>query len=310
MAVNDHSYVIIGGSTKCASSALFIYLAEHPSISRSLIKEHRFFWTGDYELLKKGDNYFDGMEKYDHVFDDKPNAKYRLEATPDYLYSENSAKLIKESLADVKMVFIIREPLGRLISWYKYSKQLKKITSETTISEYINVQLQSNEISPFQHYRAVEQGRYGHYLQKYIELFGAESVMIIDYERLSLNPKEVMFELSGFLKIDSSFYKKYDFKIVNQSFNVKNVDSFNKYRALKKMLRRTFKKALPAFLKKPISNTFKKIDNVYMKSSSNDWGDLKISDEIIGKLEAYYSSDKQLLDNLKKLSLPIQSVNA
>src|SRR5205085_1120637 len=148
------------------------------------------------------------------------------EATPDYLYSQNSARLIKENLKDVKLVFIWREPISRLVSWFKYSKQLNKLPANASIDEYINHQLNSNESNPSHHNRAVEQGRYGMYLQYYIDLFGRDKILIINYDDLSSDPKSVMQATSRFLNIDTRFYDNYDFKIINQSFNVKDVEAF------------------------------------------------------------------------------------
>ncbi|MEO8147090.1 MAG: sulfotransferase [Bacteroidia bacterium] len=299
MAVNDHSYIIIGGSTKSATSSLYVYLADHPLISRSRFKESRFFWDGDYLLAKKEVNYHDGVERYDQIFDDRPNAKFRLEATPDYLYSENTAKLIKGKLKDVRLIFILREPVDRVKSWYKFSKQLNQIAADVTIDEYIHDQLNSKEENPPQFKRAVEQGRYGFYLKKYVELFGKEKVKILSYENLSSNPGEVMNEVCSFLDIDAAFYNNYDFKIINQSFNVKNAGSYNKYRLFKRSMRRTFKNILPEFMKKPFSKVFKSIDDTYVKSASSDWDEIKISDAVLTKLNEYYKEDKQILNGLK-----------
>jgi hypothetical protein len=46
MLVNKHKYIIIGGSTKCATTSVFAYLASHPDIASSKVKESRFFLDG------------------------------------------------------------------------------------------------------------------------------------------------------------------------------------------------------------------------------------------------------------------------
>ncbi len=283
MAVNDHSYVIIGGSTKCATSSVFTYLADHPAFSRSKLKESRFFWAGDYPLKKELFNYLDGIEKYDQVFEDKRGARYRLEATPDYLYSEKTAQLIKDNLKDVKLIFIFREPVGRIISWYKFAKQLNHIGAHVTIDDYILSQLESTDPNPLHQFRAVEQCRYDHYLQKYIELFGREKILILKYEMLSTNPVEATNLVCGFLGIDPEFYHDYDFKVMNKSHNVKNVEGYNRYRSFQKMLRRNFKHAMPQFIRKPFSKAFKGIDKMYLKSSTKEWDDIQISPDVLNR---------------------------
>lgn len=291
MSVNDHAYIIIGGSTKCATTSVFAYLADHPEISGSKIKESRFFWKGSYPLKKEGVNIDDGIESYESIFFDKPNSKYRIEATPDYLYSKESAHLINKNLNDVRMVFIVRNPIERVISWYKFAKQLNLITSDVTIDEFVSNQL--NETSPknVQHLLAVEQGLYGKYITDYINEFGKDRIKVVSYELLSMQPKLVLDEICAFLNIDSSYYSDYDFKILNQSVNVTNAESFNKYRKYRRIIRRGFKSILPGLLKNSFRKVFKGIDNVYMKSATTDFDDIVLSSTTKERLKDFYNDD-------------------
>ncbi len=291
MSVNDNAYVIIGGSTKCATTSVFAYLADHPEISGSKIKESRFFWKGPYPLKKEGLNIDDGIETYDSIFLDKPNSKYRLEATPDYLYSKNSAQLINQHLNDVRLLFIVRNPVERVISWYKFAKQLNLISSEETIDEFVLNQLNDSKAKNIQHLLAVEQGLYGKYITDYINEFGKDRVKVINYELVSKQPKLALEEICTFLNIDSKFYSDYDFKILNQSVSVTNVESFNKYRKYRRNIRRAFKSILPGQLKNSFRKVFKGIDSVYMKSATKDFDEIVLSDSIQDRLKEYYKDD-------------------
>lgn len=295
MAVNDHSYIIIGGSTKCATTSLFAYLAAHPQVSSSQIKESRFFWEGDYNLKKEGVNLSDGIDNYDSIFKDKEGALYRLEATPDYLYSSKSADLIRDNLKEVRLIFIFRDRIQRIVSWFKFSKQLNLINAQTSIDEYILTQLKSAANNPSQHMRAVEQGRYATYLKKYIDVFGKEKIKIIRYEDISLNPQAVLVDIANYLNIDGAFYKSYNFKILNQSVNVKDVEKFNKYRTIRRNFRRTAKNILPEFLKRPLARVFKTVDNTYINKTSKDWEEIKISPSVMNQLITYYRDDEDQL---------------
>lgn len=299
MSVNDHSYLIIGGSTKCATTSVFTYLADHPQISGSKIKESRFFWKGSYKLKRELVSIDDGIDKFDNLFVDKTNAKYRLEATPDYLYSEKSAAIIKENLHDVRFLFIIRDPIDRVISWYKFAKQLNLISADQSIDGFITEQLSITEnSSTVQYLHAVEQGRYSIYLEKYITLFGHDKIKVISYEQLTKNPLESLIEICNFIDIDTSFYSDYDFKVLNQSVNVADAKSFNKYRDFRRKIRRTFKNIIPHKFRYPFRKIFKKVDNMYMNNATYDFEEIVISEKIKNKLIEYYAKDKVVVESI------------
>ncbi|HQV00779.1 MAG TPA: sulfotransferase, partial [Bacteroidia bacterium] len=222
MSVNNFQYIIIGGSTKCATTSVFAYLANHPSIASSKVKESRFFWMDEYPLKNGAYNIVDGIESYEQVFLEKTGANIRLEATPDYLYSRDTALAIKENLEDVKLIFIVRNPIERIISWYKFAKQLNLILATETIEAYINQQLNYVGNDAPQHLRSVEQGLYGKYLKHYFEIFGKDKICVLDYEQISSNPLKAMKSIADFLKIDAAFYESYSFEVLNKSVQVKD----------------------------------------------------------------------------------------
>ena len=117
----EHRYLIIGGATKAGTTSLYFYLADHPEICASNLKETRFFLDAEYPLPAKY-RLEDGLDKYEKYFNHCQKQSLRLEATPDYLYSPDTPQKIKHSLPNVKMFFILREPIDRLTSWYRFAK--------------------------------------------------------------------------------------------------------------------------------------------------------------------------------------------
>ena len=299
MSVNDHSYIIIGGSTKCATTSVFAYLADHPQISGSKIKESRFFWKGNYPLKKEGFDFEDGIEMFDSLFDDKTNAKYRLEATPDYLYSSKTASLIKENLKDVRIIFIVRDPIDRVVSWFKFAKQLNLINANESIDDFIENQFNvEGERIKEQHLHAVEQGCYGRYLEHYIKIFGRDRIKVIKYEQLTVNPSASLANICDFIEIDSGFYKSYDFKVLNQSVNVVNAVAFNKYRDLRRKIRRSFKNIIPENFRQPFTKFFKKFDSIYVNKATSKFEEIVISEKTKNKLFNYYAEDKLIVESI------------
>lgn len=80
--MNEHRYLIIAGTTKAATTSLFNYLADHPEICASNVKETRFFLDADYPLPAKY-RFEDGLDKYELYFVHCSASHIRMEATPD-----------------------------------------------------------------------------------------------------------------------------------------------------------------------------------------------------------------------------------
>src|SRR5436190_2707494 len=138
MKDNKTEFLIIGGTTKAATTSLYFYLKEHPQVCVASMKETRFFLDKNYPLdihltIEKGiSNYYDYFKKAEN--------KLKIDITPDYLYCENTALSIKENLKNVKLVFILREPVSRMVSWYKFAMQNGFLHQHCLFQEYIDLQ--------------------------------------------------------------------------------------------------------------------------------------------------------------------------
>ena len=102
------------GAAKAGTTALYDYLAQHPDVFLSRVKEPMFF--------SREENYAKGLDWYEGAyFQGAEHYPVRAEATPHYLYwSEKVAPRIKEAYAErlVKFVASFRDPVSRAYSWY------------------------------------------------------------------------------------------------------------------------------------------------------------------------------------------------
>src|SRR6056297_1307982 len=140
-----NKFLIIGGTTKAGTTSLFKYLSDHPEFCPARFKETRYFLNKNYQLQRtgKGDDYLEN--EYNKLFSCE-DGLINLEATPDYLYSENTASFIKNTLsgADVKVVFLLRNPVDRFISWFKFAKQDGKIETNAAIKDYFEANIHAD----------------------------------------------------------------------------------------------------------------------------------------------------------------------
>ncbi len=99
---------IIIGAMKAATSAIYEYLMQHPSVTHRLPKELHFFTL----------NYDKGLDWYLSQFESSQgnNGNRDLligEASPSYLTSKETPKLIYQLFPDVKIIISLRNPTDR-----------------------------------------------------------------------------------------------------------------------------------------------------------------------------------------------------
>lgn len=302
--VKEHSYLIIGGTTKAATTSLFSYLAAHPQVCASSLKESRFFLDADYPILAKH-RFEDGLDRYDELFQHCHGAQLlRLEATPDYLYSLGTPQKIKSALPKAKLAFILREPVSRLISWYKFAKQIGQLPPNISFEAYIQEQLQAIEsgLPRPQHLRALEQGRYSLYLQQYFDVFGQDNIHIAFQEDLSSEPTVILHEFCNFVGIDPSFYSDYHFKILNPTQTMKNANLHRFYMQFRFKVRKSIynKPGIRAILRQ-IRLLF---EHFYFRLNTQPSQKVVISASAQKILDTYYSHEAKDLASILGKAVP------
>jgi Sulfotransferase domain len=218
-----HRFLIIAGTSKAGTTSVFNYLAAHPQICPAE-KETRFFLNTDYPLPSKKRYQNTGPETYLSLFDSGPQENWRLEATPDYLYSANTPHFMRQTLPNVRLIFILREPISRLLSWYRFARKRSVIPSDMTFDDYVRVQQDgsSGRLAERRHpaFFALEHGRYSIYLQPYLDLFGESSVRISFYEDLRRGALAFTLSICRWLDIDETYFRDFRFDVVNKSSDV------------------------------------------------------------------------------------------
>lgn len=300
--VKDHRYLIIGGTTKAATTSLFFYLADHPQVCAANMKETGFFLNAEYPYpLPLKYRFEDGLEKYEVFFRHCSDARLRVEATPDYLYSPGTPQKVKESLPQVKLMFILREPVSRLVSWYRFAKQTGALPKTFSFEAYVQEQLTAIEggsLNAPQHMRALEQGRYSLYLKPYFQLFGRERVCVILYEDFIRNPRQVMLEISFFARVNPTFFDTFEFKVFNETQVMKNPSVHRTYLEISQRLRK-YVNYRPQ-IRKVLRSIRLAIEPFYLKMNTCPSEEVTISPGIKMLLDDYYRDEADALVALLK----------
>ena len=105
---------IVIGAMKCGTNSLHRYLKLHPQICMSSTKEPNYF------VEEK--NYAEGIDWYQSLF--KDSTKALGECSTNYSkrpFFQGVAQRIQAVLPDVKLIYLLRDPVERIISHYRHN---------------------------------------------------------------------------------------------------------------------------------------------------------------------------------------------
>ncbi len=190
---------IICGAQKAGTTALYALLSEHPEIGTGDKKEIHFFDREPYLNIP-----FVSQNRYHHHFRDVLEKPIVMEATPIYMYWKPVAERIYKYNPSCKLLFILRDPAERAYSQYKmeYGRGKESLSFDEAIEAEINgIVNKQDRVRSY-----VDRGRYAEQLKRYFHYFTKEQMMILDYEKFKLHPKHTVYEILGFLGLDSDSY--------------------------------------------------------------------------------------------------------
>lgn len=197
--------LFIIGAAKAGTTALYGYLAQHPQVFVSRVKEPMFF--------SRDENYARGLDWYEKVYFKGAEAyPVRAEATPHYLYwSEKVAPRIKEVYGErpVKIIVSFRDPVSRAYSWYwnmvREGREELDFDQALRVEEY---RLKKNRDELYRLgsmvYGYSAGSRYASLLQPYLELFPREDFYFVFQDDLKSRANETCENIFEFLEIEPS----------------------------------------------------------------------------------------------------------
>ena len=180
-------------------------------------QETRFFLDGNYPLPNPAEA--QPGKVYDDFFETKDIAsgKVLLESSPDYLYGADPER-IKRTLPDVKIIVILRNPVDRFLSWFKYAKQRQLIPANTDVKKFLS--LQSATIDPEKHVHqfAFLQGHYEPFVSKFQNTFSG-NLLVVNFADLTEKTGETMEAICDYIGIDGIYFRDNVFETHNRSLN-------------------------------------------------------------------------------------------
>jgi hypothetical protein len=288
-------FLLLGGTTKAASTALFYYLADHPQICPSSMKETRFFLDRDYPLQARY-RLADGLQKYAGYFQKCSMDSVLMEATPDYLYSRDAAEQVATTLPESRFLFVLRDPVDRLVSWYHFARQTGELDTGQSFQNFLDRQIAGEpEPGTPQVLRALEQGRYSRYLSRFFDRFGEERVKVLYFEEFCSAPEQFMEQICGFAGVSTGFYADYVFKPHNETVTTRNAKVHRRISLLARTLRGYTHRY--EVLHRPLKKLRRSVDSFFQQPLAPRV-ELRLGSSTADFLRTYYLEEPTLLAGL------------
>ena len=205
--------LFVAGVPKAGTTSLFHYLALHPDVFPSSRKEPGFFHPFK---IKNMDANFEAYKKF---FADHSGQRYAIEATPGYFYGgKETANAINKYSPDSKIIIVLRNPVERLFSFYKYKKSLGHIDYNLNFESYIDeCKKQSGPIEKETYdFWAMVGGKYANLLSEWHDVFG-ERMMLRFFDDMVKDEPKFIEEICNWLDLDKKQIDDGKTKVQNKS---------------------------------------------------------------------------------------------
>jgi len=281
--------LFVAGVPKAGTTSLFRYLALHPDVHPSNPKEPGYFHPFK---IKEMDS---GLEAYQKCFSGHSGQRYAMEATPGYFYGgKKSADAINNFSPESKIIFVLRNPVERLFSFYKYKKSLGHISGKLNFDNYIEECKKLAENHPIERdtydFWAMIGGRYAELLSEWYDIFG-ERLKICFFDEMVKDEPKFIEEICNWLDLDKSQIDDGKTEVQNKSMIYRSKGLQRVATSFDSMFSGVWY-YLP-WLKWPFSGMY----NLINAKPHNE----KISDSLRTELTQYYQADMdQTSDFLKE----------
>lgn len=190
--MNGPDYVIAGAS-KSGTTWVAHCLKEHPEVCIPL-RELNFF----------SHNYDRGWGWYADQFKCEREGDILVEKSPSYMTDVKVPDRLKSAVNEIKVIFIIRDPVSRAYSDYCMKYKRGEATGD------IDTELKKRS-------EIIENGMYHKYIKKYIDKLGRGKIKVMIFEDLKKNNKKFIYSVQEELGVNNKISPSLIGKKVNKS---------------------------------------------------------------------------------------------
>jgi len=208
---------IVVGAAKAGTTSIHAYLARHPDVFMSKLKEPHYFST--FELAPEFENFMPLIrvaDEYHELFSGSEGFKAVGEASPSYLCDEDAAGRIKVAIPDAKIIISLRDPVERAFSHYLMEfRQGRETRSFGEALAFDRARKVKGWGKSFQY---LDLGLYADQVERYLAVFGSSRVHVLLFEELTTQTPLVMQGIAEFLGIEAARFPDATFDRAHNPF--------------------------------------------------------------------------------------------
>lgn len=185
---------IVIGVQKAGTTALFDHLGDEPDLALSDVKETHFFDDEAIDWIAPDYGHY-------HRHFPPPDGRLRGEATPIYVYWPQCLARIRAYNPAARLILMLRDPIER--AWSHWRMEYARGAETRPFGWCVREGRQRLfGAEPWGHHREfsyVERGFYGEQVERLLQIFPRDQLLVLQAEDLRADPDPVLAELRAFL---------------------------------------------------------------------------------------------------------------
>ena len=180
--------VIVIGAMRAGTTTLYEYLAAHPQVGVSALKETDFFLGGRH--------WQQGLDWYRRQF--SPGFQRYAEVSPNYTKVRDFPGVPERAAAtlpECRFIYMVRDPVGRAVSQYAHGWLAGHIS------------LRPEELHPDSHdwQHLLDASRYAVQLEAWLAHVPPERILVLEFEAFVADPAASLSEIARFIGVDDTW---------------------------------------------------------------------------------------------------------
>lgn len=220
--------LFVVGAMKAGTTTLYRYLAGHPDVFMSPVKEPHHF-CGDLEIGRLAplyrsasaglDDYLDGpmdqerhmayvpeRERYLRLFRDAGARPWRGEASPSYLFSAAAPEAVRAASPGARVVILLRDPVDRAVSHYRMD--LGGGIVRTPFAQAVREDQRAAGMGYPTKSLYLAMGMYARQVRRWMQAFPDGRARVYLFDDLRAHPDALTEDLGEFLGVDPAGFRR------------------------------------------------------------------------------------------------------
>jgi len=198
MADSKRIDFVIPGAQKSGTTALELYLSEHPEICVPRRHKELHFFDRDRNFQSQPVDY----QPYHAFFDPRPGQRLLGEATPDYLYWPSAPERMASYNPALRLIIVLRNPVERAFSHWNMQRHVGR--DPLSFFDALRAEAERARTMPTQRamrFAYVGRGLYAQQIERLWRHFPREQTIALKSEELLAAPSTVLGRIAEFLGI-------------------------------------------------------------------------------------------------------------